>query len=187
MADDGATQLSMTTEQVSQFHEFLMGERRFRWDVACGRVPGRNDGVEGKRIKRKEAEAIDAVIETLCGLLGLDPTDSFRATGPIAIPRGLSHEEVVALSTYLSEGQRDNPMDSPEEYMFDKAHRALYGDAGGLHAWEQANPLPPPAPAPRAVLVSVSMRGKVVWEPGMSEAEERRRMEEALRELPEEK
>jgi hypothetical protein len=184
MADDGTTQLSMTAEQVSKFHVFLRGERKFRWDAACGRIPGRDDDATGMRTKQKEAEAIDRVIDRLDGLLGLDPTETFRATAPVAIPRGLSHAEVVSLSIFLREGKRANPVDSPEEYMFDKAHVALWHAAGGLNAWEQANPLPPPGPPPQARLVGVSMRGKVVWEPGMSEEEERRRIREVLGEPP---
>lgn len=182
MATDTTTPLTMTKEQVSRFHEMLRGEHRFRWDAACGRIPGRDDDATGKRIKRKEAEAIDDVIGMLDGLLGLDETETFKATSPVAIPRGLAHDEVAALSVFLRKGSRDNPYDSPEEYMFHKAHIALGAELGALlHAWEQANPLPAPGPAPQMRLTETRLYGKVVWEPGMSVEESRRRMEEAIR------
>src|SRR5512138_2436114 len=69
MAADTTKPLTMTQEQVSRFHEVLRGERTFRWDAACSRIPGRSDGAAGLRIKRKEAEAIDEVIGKLDGLL----------------------------------------------------------------------------------------------------------------------
>lgn len=187
MADD-VTKPTMTQEQVSRFHEFLRGEHRFRWDAACGRIPGRNDGAQGMRIKRKEGEAIDCVIGMLDALLGLDETETFKATSPVAIPRGLTHDEVAALSKYLREGRRDNPYDSPDEYMFDKAYLA-FREVGGaaLGEWEQANPLPPPGPPPQARMVSVSLYGKVVWLPGMSVEEYRRRMREAIEEAEHER
>jgi hypothetical protein len=50
----------------------------------------------------------------------------------------------------------------------------------GLGQYEQANPLPPPPPPPTAFLVSMSMRGKLVWEPGMSDEESDRRMKEVI-------
>lgn len=184
MATDTTKPLTMTTEQVSRFHEVLRGEHRFRWDAACGRIPGRNDGAAGMRIKRKEAEAIDDVIGVLDGMLGLDETETFRATSPVAIPRGLTHDEVAALANFIRTGSRDNPYDSPEEYMFHKAHVALGEELGAaLGAWEQANPLPPPGPPPQMRVTSMSLHGKVVWEPGMSNEESRARMAAVIREV----
>lgn len=181
MADDTTKPLTMTQEQVTRFHEFLRGERTFRWDAACGRIPGRDDSGGGQRRMRKTAEAIDDVIGLLDELLGLDETETFKAKAPVPIPRGLTHDEVVALSAFLRKGRRDNAYDSPEEYMFDKAHHALRAELGAaLDAWEAANPLPPPGPAPEMRMVEMSLYGKLVWRPGMSDEEMRERMREAI-------